>query len=179
MKNKTISFIVKVAMFSSLSFVCYYLKFPILPAFPFLEIQFSNLPAIIAGFALGPIGGLLVVFVRTLLKFLFMGSGTGGVGELADFLIGVAVILTTSLIYRKKKTKKIGAIALGIGTIIWVIVAMLLNWLVLAPLYKLPKESIPNYLFAGVLPFNCILATLVSVLTFFIYKSISKLLQKF
>lgn len=179
MKNHVISKIVKIAMFSSLSFICFYLKFPILPAFSFLEIQFSNLPAIIAGFSMGPISGVLVVLIRTLLKFLFMGTSTGGVGELADFLIGISVILTTSLIYKYHKNKKGGILSLICGCLVWIVISLLINWLILAPLYGMPKESIPNYLLAGVLPFNTILSILVSGLTFVVYKGISKLINKF
>lgn len=179
MKNQTISKIVKIAMFSSLSFLLFYLKFPILPSFSFLEIQFSNLPAILAGFALGPVSGCIVVVIRTLLKFLFIGSSTGGVGELADFLIGIFVVLTTSLIYLKHKTKKGGIISLIFGCVVWIVSALILNWLVLAPLYGLEKDIIPYYLFAGVLPFNAILSILVSLISFVVYKSISNLINKF
>ena len=179
MKNKTVSNIVKIATFSSLSFVCFYIGFP-LPFLPsWLDIQFSNLPAIIAGFSMGPISGLLVIFIRTLLKFLLMGTITGGVGELADFLIGISVILTTSLIYKKHKNKKGGIISLIFGSIVWIVVSFFLNWLVLAPLYGLKDKEMASYLFTGALPFNIILSVLVSILTFVVYKSISRLLNKF
>ena len=68
MQKKAVSFFVKVAMFAALSIVLYFISFP-LPFFvPFLKVQFSNLPAYIAGFALHPVGGLLVVVIRFLIK---------------------------------------------------------------------------------------------------------------
>lgn len=179
MRNRIVSTIVKVGMFSTLSFVFFLISFPILPSYAFLKIQFSNLPAIIAGFALGPWWGMIVVIVRTLLNIIFLGTNTGFVGELADFLIGIGVVLSTAIIYKKHKTKKGGLVALAVGFGVWIVLAMLLNWLVLAPLYGLPKQTLPAYLFAGVLPFNAILAAMVSVLTFLVYKRISILLQKF
>lgn len=179
MRNKTVSKMVKIAMFGTLSFLFFFLKFPILPSFPFLEIQFSNLPAIIAGFAMGPISGCVVVVVRTLLKIVFIPSTTGYVGELADFLIGVSVITVTSLIYMKHKSKKGGAVSLLFGCLTWIVVSVIFNWTLLGPLYGLKGKVLINYVLAGALPFNAILSTMVSLLTFIIYKRISILLQKF
>ena len=78
MKNKRlIDYISKVSIFSALSFILYlFPKFP-LPFFPsFLEVQFSNLPAILGGFVLGPIGGVIIVVVRFVLKLIFTLSSS-------------------------------------------------------------------------------------------------------
>ena len=102
MKNKKlIDYISKIAIFSALSFILYlFPKFP-LPFFPsFLDVQFSNLPAILGGFVLGPLGGCLIVIVRCALKLLLGMSTTAGVGEIADLLLGVCVVLSSSLIYK-------------------------------------------------------------------------------
>ena len=85
MKNKKlINYITKVAIFSALSTVLYvWVKFPLPFLFPsFLDVQFSNLPAILAGLALGPLGGALVVIIRTLGKIAISGSGTMYVGDI-------------------------------------------------------------------------------------------------
>ena len=180
MQKKAVSFFVKVAMFAALSIVLYFISFP-LPFFvPFLKVQFSNLPAYIAGFALHPVGGLLVVVIRFLIKIPM--SDTGVVGELADLAIGVVAVGVSSMIYQKYKTKKGAIVALIVGTICWIVTAMLMNAFVLAPLYDLPTndQSFMNtYLFANVLPFNAILSVLVAISTFLVYKRISNLLQKF
>ncbi len=180
MQKKTVSFFVKVAMFAALSIVLYFISFP-LPIFvPFLKVQFSNLPAYIAGFALHPIGGMLVVIIRFLIKIPLSDSGV--VSELADLVIGLSAVGISSLIYQKHKTKKGAIIALIVGTVCWIVVAMLINAFVLAPLYDLPtndKAFMNTYLFANVLPFNAILSVLVAIITFFVYKRISNLLQKF
>ena len=117
MKNKKlIDYISKVAIFSALSFILYlFPKFP-LPFFPsFLDIQFSNLPAILGGFVIGPLGGCLIVIVRCALKLLLGMSTTAGVGEIADLLLGVCVVLSSSLIYKKYKSKRGGFVALGVA----------------------------------------------------------------
>lgn len=198
MKNKkNLDYITKIAIFSALSCILYFFpKFP-LPFFPpFLDIQFSNLPGIIGGFAMGPIGGILIILIKTLIKLPF--SSTAYVGELADLLIGIATVLTSSLIYRHAKTKKGGLIALISGAIVWVLVALLVNWQISLPFYieffcngnidkfiqmcNLNQMNSSNYieifLFVAILPFNLLLASIVSTITFFVYKRISILIKK-
>ena len=63
-KNK-VEYIVKLAMYSALAFVLYNIKFPLPFMFPsFLDIQISELPALIAGFSMGPISGCLVIIIQ-------------------------------------------------------------------------------------------------------------------
>lgn len=197
MKNKKIfDYITKVAIFSALSIILYFVpKFPLPFLFPsFLDVQFSNLPAFIGGFVLGPVGGTIIVVVRTLIKLPF--SGTAGVGELADLVIGVSSVLVSSLIYKYTKTKKGGIIGLICGTLTWVAVALLANGTFLINFYKeafgidmvigMCKSVFPNiteanfmklYLFGAILPFNLMLASIVSLVTFFVYKRISLLFK--
>ena len=203
MKNKKlINYITKVAIFSALSTVLYvWVKFPLPFLFPsFLDIQFSNLPAILAGLALGPLGGALVVIIRTLGKLAISGTGTMYVGELADLLIGLATVLSISFIYKFNRTKKGGVIALIIGTIVWIVSSVLMNWLVMIPAYiklmfngsampliKMCQSVLPNmneenfmvvYLFGAALPFNALLSITVGIITFFVYKRVSIIFKK-
>ncbi len=198
MKSKKIlAYITKVAIFSAFSTMLYFFpKFPIAIIFPsFLEIQFSNLPAILGGFTLGPLGGFLIVLIKTLIKLPL--TSTACVGELGDFLIGIASVLASSLIYKHYKTKKGGIIGLVVGIITWTVVAIFVNWLILVPFYTkafgfnavlgMCQSIFPNmtennfiilYLFGSVLPFNLLLSTIVSLVTFLVYKRISVLFKK-
>ena len=137
MKKQKVLKIAQISILVSLSFILYLLKFPaatIIPIFPtFLELQFSNLPVIIGGFILGPVEGVIMVVIRTLLKLPL--THTIGVGEIADLVIGIATVLTSSLIYRKWRTKRGGYFALLFGAIAWVVVATLANWLFILPFY--------------------------------------------
>lgn len=184
---------VAIAIFSALSIVLYFVKFNIPTLFPgFLEIQFSNVPALIGGFMFGPSSGAIIIFVRTIVKLPM--TSTVGVGEFADLIIGVAVVLVSSLTYHKHKTRKRAALSLVYGSLVWVITSMLANWIILTPFYILlyfggSTESfaaslsvIPGinesnymykYLFYGILPFNLLLSTMVSFVTFLIYKRIA------
>lgn len=202
MKRKSIMKITETGILSAISTILYLpmFSFPLPFIFPgFLEIQFSNLPAIIAGFASGPVAGCVIVVVKTILKIFISGSSTSYVGELADLIIGVLVVLTASLIYKRNKTKKQAVISLGIGSIVWVASAILANWLILVPFYIelfmggnvdvfvsacsiIPGINESNYMIMylvfGALFFNMLLALTTSVVTFFVYKRISILFDK-
>lgn len=197
-KRELIDYVVKVAIFSTIAALLYtvpFLQFK-LPFFPaFLEFQFSNLPAILAGFILGPLGGTLVEIIKTLVKLPM--SHTACVGELADLVIGVSVVVSSSLIYKKNKTIKGGLIALIVGTIIWVFASLLANYTFLIRWYgyffgmdliiDMTKAVLPfvnenNFMFIYLtcccLPFNLIIALLTSLITFITYKKISKIFKK-
>lgn len=197
-RRSVIDYIVKVAIFSTIAALLYtvpFLQFK-LPFFPaFLEFQFSNLPAILTGFILGPVGGSLVIVIKTLVKLPM--SHTGFVGELADLLIGVSIVVSSSLIYKKRRTVKGGLIALSVGTLVWIGASLLANWGILIRWYgylfgmdtiiNMCKAVIPFidesnfmivYLTCCCLPFNAIIAIATSVITFFTYKRISKIFKK-
>lgn len=191
MRKKTIQKMTTVAILSALSVVFYmFLKFPLPFIFPsFLDIQFSNLPVILAGLIFGPSEALIVVIIRFLIKAPF--SSTAYVGEVADLVIGYLVGTFTSFIYHRNKTKKGGIIALVVGSIVWVVGAVIINSVVLLPWYintygmdavfgmlkVIPGITESNYMLYyvvfAVIPFNTLLAVIVSTVTFFVYKRIS------
>lgn len=190
--RKVYDYITKVAIFSALSFILYmFPKFP-LPIFPsFLEIQFSNLPAILGGFVLGPVGGTIIVLARFIIKLPF--SSTMYVGEVADLLLGLAVVLPSSIIYKYNRNKKGGIIALIIAVESWVISSIFINQYINIPFYAKMfggMESVINacsvvikginadnfmkyYLLYACIPFNLLLSTIVAAVTFLVYKRIS------
>lgn len=200
-RNKRITMkIAQVGILSALATILYLIKFPLPFLFPgFLDIQFSNLPAIIGGFAIGPVWGCLIIIIKTVLKLIIEGTGTAYVGELADVIIGIIVVLTTSLIYKQHKTKTRALVSLGVGTIVWIAVSIIANWLVLVPFYieffmigniesfvgkcsVIPGINENNYmimyLIFGAGLFNLTLSALTSLVTFFVYKRISILFDK-
>lgn len=200
-KNKRITMkIAQVGILSAIATILYLIKFPLPFLFPsFLDIQFSNLPAIIGGFAVGPVWGCIIIIIKTILKLLIEGTGTAYVGELADVIIGIIVVLTTSLIYKQHKTKARALVSLGIGTIVWIAASIIANWLVLVPFYieffmngnidifvgacsVIPGINENNYMMMylvfGAGLFNLTLSALTSLVTFFVYKRISILFDK-
>jgi riboflavin transporter FmnP len=199
MSRKSTIQLTVIANLTALSVLFYFVfKFPLPFLFPgFLEIQFSNLPAIIGGFALGPIAGSAIVVIRTLIKLPF--SSTAMVGELFDLILGVSTVLVSSLIYKRMKSKRGALIASIAGAVVWVIVAVLANYLFILDFYidyffggnveplvdmmsVIPGITVNNYmekyLIYATIPFNILLSTLVYGITFLVYKRISNFIHK-
>lgn len=198
MNRKKVLAITKTGIFAGLSTVLYFIRFP-LPMFPsFLEIQFSVLPAIIGGFTMGPVGGILIVVIKFLMSLPF--SKTAYVGDFADLLIGAATVLVTSMVYQKYKSKKGGLVALLLGSLTWIVTGVLANYFILVPAYlklffnndlegflQLCRVVIKDinadnymikYILYAVIPFNALIAFVVSTITFLVYKKISNFLHK-
>lgn len=167
------------------------LEFPIPFMPPFLKFDFSNIPALIGGFAYGPAVGVTVALVKALLHLLV--TTTGGVGELADFLTSASMVLTASLIYKHMRTRKNALWGMAAGTIVMSAVGAVTNYFILIPFYEkvMPMEQIiaacaavnraisgmATYILFGVLPFNLIKCVLISAITMMIYKKISRLIK--
>lgn len=192
-------FVAKIGGLSAISFVLYmFVKFP-LPIFPsFLDMQISELPAILAGFSLGPFAGALVIAIKCLIKLPF--TSTAYVGELTDMILGMAYVIPPSMIYARRKTKKTAVVGLVSGTLIAVSASMLINRFVSVPFFVrfffgndfdgiigavrglYPGVDRHNfysfYIFAGVLPFNLLRLSVVSLIAFAAYKKLSKFLRR-
>ncbi len=192
------AYITKMAMLTALAFILYaYVKFNLPSVFPaFLDIQISELPALLAGFAMGPISACVIIILKCLLKALAVPSVTGFAGEATDILLGIAFVLPASLIYYFKKDKKHALIGLCVGSSLLTVLAIIVNKFISIPLYSkiYGFDNIVNmvsalyenvtsdnfytyYLLLGVLPFNILRCTIVSVLTFVLYKRLSKILH--
>lgn len=187
---------VRVAIFGALSGIFYiFIKFPV-PFLPsFLEFHFDEVPAFIASFAYGPISGLLVLLVKTIIKLPF--TSTLGVGELSDLLYSAAFILPASLIYKRHRNFKAVLVGISLGTVLQLAVSLLGNVYVMIPFYMkvmgLPEESILflcqlanpkitnigwSYALFAVLPFNLIKDAAVICITLFTYKSVHRFIDK-
>ena len=134
-KKITPAYIAKTALLAAISYILYmFVKFPLPFMFPsFLEMQFSELPALLAGFGVGPLSGCLVIIIKCALKLPF--STTAMVGELMDCMIGLSVVLPASLFYSKLKTKKSALIGVIIAVSIATVFSMLFNHFVAIPFY--------------------------------------------
>ena len=82
-----------------------YFDFPIILAFPWLKIDLSEVPSLIGGFAYGPVVGGLIVTIKVFLRFLIRGTETGFVGEIANIIVGLALVIPAAWIYNKNKNK--------------------------------------------------------------------------
>ena len=179
------------AVMAAVSIVLSYMEFPMLFAPAFAKMDFSDLPALITGFAYGPVYGVAVELIKNLLGLL--KTQTGGIGELANFAMGASYVLPAAVIYQLNRTRKGAVIAMIVGSFVMGVVAAVLNYAVLLPLYTMfmPMDQIIA-MFTEILPFvhnsfdACLYSALptnilkgfaISVLVFLLYKHISPILK--
>ncbi len=194
MQNKKIRNLVMTSLLSAVGFILMFLDFsiPIMPSF--VKVDFSELPALIAAFALGPVWGVLVCLIKNLIHLLI--TTTAGVGELANFLLGASFVFSAGLVYKKHKSIKGALVASIIGSAVMAIVSLPVNFFITYPFYevfyKLPMNVIVG-MYSAILPsvdslweallifnvpFNFILKGIAtSVLTFLVYKRISPVIK--
>lgn len=174
--NKTI----KVSLLVAISVVLMYFDFPIIPAFPWLQIDLSEIPALMGGFAYGPITGGIIVILKVILRFLLKGTGTAFVGEIANIIVGLALVVPAAYIYHRNKSKKTAIIGMFSGALVMQIAGILANIYILLPLYGMQMEgaALANYVFLGIVPFNAVKALMVSVITYLLYKKVSRVIFK-
>ena len=170
--------IVGTALFSALSFVVSLLEFPIFPAASFLKLDFSAVFVLLGGFMYGPIAGVIICAVKELIRFA-MGSSTGGVGEIANFLVIFSLIIVPTTVYRFKKGLPVVIITLIIGVLCMTGAALVANRFIMFPLYMGEGAvSAFNSLWYYIIFFNLIKGVSVSAIVFLLYKRLSALFKK-
>lgn len=194
MKNEKLNILVKVSMLGVIAFLLMFIEIP-LPIFPsFLQIDISDLPALIGAFAMGPVAGVIIELLKNILHGLFKG-GTAFIGEFANFAVGSVMVIITGYLYNKNKSKKTAIMSLILGTVIMSIAAAILNYTLLLPLYEkvlgFPIKAVVamgnkinpsikdlnSFVVLSILPFNLLKGALVSAITMAVYKSVSPVLH--
>lgn len=169
--------IVGTAVFAALAYVVSFLEFPIFAAAGFLKLDFSAVFVLLAGFIFGPVYGIATCGVKELLCFITKSS-TGGVGEIANFIVIVGYILVPTIVYCYKKGIKTVVVTLLIGCVIEVLLALFANRFINFPLYMGEGAvSAFNSLWQFVMFFNLIKAVAVSIVSIAMYKRLSKFIK--
>ncbi|MCQ2436451.1 MAG: ECF transporter S component [Clostridia bacterium] len=179
------------AIMSAVAFVLMILEFavPLVPSF--LKFDFSDLPAFITSFAIGPVYGAIVELIKNVLHLTM--TTTSGVGELANFIIGACLVLPAGIIYKCIKSRKGAVIGSVSGAVTAAVVSVPVNYYITYPFYSnfMPMESIiaaysaifpwVDSLFKALLfvnlPFTLCKGIMTSIITFFIYKKLSPVLK--
>jgi riboflavin transporter FmnP len=195
-ENLNTKTMVKISVLSVIALILMLLDFPLWFTPTFLKFDISDVPALIGSFALGPMAGVLVQLVKNLLNLLIEGSGTGGVGELANFIVGSIYVYTAGLFYYRDKTFKNAVIGMTAGVLVMTISISLINYYFMIPFYAklfgLPIDKIvamgsavnkyvvdfKTLILYAVVPFNLFKGIIVTLVTLLMYKRVSPLLHK-
>ena len=186
-----------VGICAAIATVLHMIDFP-LPflAPPFYKLDFSELPVMLCGFYLGPTATVVCEALKILLKLLFKGTSTAFVGDFANFVVGCSLVLPATIIYHIRKTKGFAILGLVVGTVVLTAFGSAFNAIYLLPkfaaLFGMPLDaiigmgtdvngainSVSTLVLFAVVPMNLLKGSLVSILTFLLYKRVERVLFK-
>ena len=180
MKNLTIRKMVVLALLAALSVVLVaFVRFPLFPSAAFLEFDAGDIPIMIGTFALGPVAGLLMTTVVSLIQGFTFSAHSGPYGIIMHIISSGTLCLVAGLIYNRNKTRKQAVLALASATLAMVAVMVAAN-LIITPLFMgAPREAVVGMLVPVIIPFNLLKGIITSVCTFLLYKPLSKHVFKF
>ena len=178
----------RIAVLAAIASVLFLIEIPVVA---FYKLDLSNIPVLLGAFSMGTVPGLIILGIKSAIGLLH--SSSAGVGELADFVMGAALVIPAALIYHQNKTRKNAIIGMAVGTVCMIIAGILMNKYVLIPFYMgafhMDMEGILNFakvsgvdsewklllLVTG--PFNLLKGVVLSIVTGLIYKPLSPILH--
>lgn len=175
--NKT-NYLVKIGVLSAIAFVLQFTGNMLPKVAGFLEIEFSDFPAIIGALSLGPLAGFMIELIKNVIHLTM--STTGYVGEFANLIVNGSFVLVVGLFYKFNKTKKGAIIALILGSVVMPLSAAAVNYFIMLPLF-MPSASAAvklGLVASTITPFNFVRAVVLSFITIFSYKRLSPILHR-
>ena len=178
----------RIAILAAAASILFLLEIPIVA---FYKLDLSNIPVLLGAFSMGTVPGLIILALKSLIGLLH--SSSAGIGELADFIMGAALLIPASLIYHRDKTRKNALIGMAVGTLCTAVVGVLVNKFIMLPFYMgafhmdmdgiiaaakvngVDSEWKLLLLVTG--PFNLLKGVVLSIVTALIYKPLSPILH--
>ena len=184
----SVAMMTRIAILAAAASILFLLEIPIVA---FYKLDLSNIPVLLGAFSMGPVPGLIILALKSAIGLLH--SSSAGVGELADFVMGAALVLPAAIIYHRNKSRRNAIVGMAIGTAFMVVAGVLINKWVMLPFYMgafhMDMDGIIRA--AGVAgvdsewkllllitgPFNLLKGVVLSVVTALIYKPLSPILH--
>ncbi len=167
--------LVTMAILVAISIVLVFLvHLPLIPAVPFLEYDPADIPILIGAFAYGPVAGIILTVVTSVIQGMTVSASSGAYGIIMHIIATSVLVLVASGIYRVKHTKKGAILGLICGTLAMGLVMMPANHFITPIFMGVPTEVLDALLLPGILPFNLIKGGINSVVTFLVYKTVSR-----
>jgi riboflavin transporter FmnP len=153
------------------------IRFPIFPQVPFLEYEPADIPILIATFAFGPLAGLIVTVIASVVQGFTVSAHSGIYGILMHIISASTYVFTAGIIYRAKHSRLGAGIALVCGVLVSAAVMIPAN-LVVTPIFMgVHVDAVKEILVPFIIPFNLIKSGANGAIVFFLYKPISKLIK--
>ena len=192
----TVRNMTQIGILSAVAVVLMLFEIPLFFTPTFYKIDLSEIPVLIGSFSMGPVAGVVIEAIKIILKLLIKGSTTGGVGDVANFMVGCAYFLPAALVYRHCKNRKGAIWGTALGTTLLTLLGCFMNAFVLLPVYAkvygMPMQaliqmgtavnpSITNlttFILLAVAPFNLVKGIITSILSLLLYRHIRPLLTQ-
>jgi len=163
------------AMLVAISVVLVYLvHFPIFPAASFLEYDPADIPILIGAFAYGPVAGVVLTVIASLIQGFTVSAKSGLYGILMHIIATSTLVVIAGSLYRVKHTRAGAVIGLLCGTVSMGLVMMAANHFITPYFMNAPVAVVDAMLLPIILPFNLVKAGLNSTVTFIVYKAVSR-----
>ncbi len=177
MNQKTVR-LAKMGMLVAVSIVLvYFVHFPIFPAVAFLEYDPADIPILMGTFAFGPLAGVLLTVVTSIIQGVTVSAASGAYGIIMHIIATSVLVIVAGVIYKKNKSRKGAVIGLLLGVLAMTVVMIGAN-LVITPLFMGVPRNIVWDLMPFIAGFNAIKAGINGLVTFILYKRISGFLHK-
>ncbi len=185
MRNKNVEKLVKMALLCAMSVVLMYVvRFPLIPALPFLEYDMADVPILIGAFLYGPVAGLILTAVVSVLQALTVSAASGWVGGVMHFFATGAFVVLAGIIYRRRHTLRGAIEGLIAGSVAMILIMVPFNYY-LSPIFlqsaELSYQAAQGMIWSvmwSFVAFNAAKAGINSLATYLLYKPVSRLFHK-
>lgn len=184
---------VTISLLSTLAYVLMLIHLPF-KFLGFLELEFSDVPAIIATLTYGAGAGVVVEFIKNMIKMV-TASTTGGVGEIANFIISIAYIIPLGFLFKRLQNKQKVILSFLGGMVGFLVAGIVVNYFITVPLYAklfggmdtvvgVASATVPaiknlaTVVVLGITPFNFVKGILMSVAGYFVYKILFPIIKE-
>ena len=157
--NKNIKLMTVTALLAAMSIILSYFEIPIIPAFPFLKLDFAEVAIILCSVLFGFVPAVCAEAIRSIVSLFITGTASAGVGTAFNFVLGVIFVFIFCFVFQKK-CRNIW-VSMIVTALITALLACALNFLVVVPIYKqigmFPQGiATEYYILAGALPLNLV-----------------------
>ena len=151
---------------------------PIFPTAPFLEYDPADIPILICTFAYGPVAGFIVTIIASAIQAITVSAGSGLYGFLMHVISTSALCIPAGFIYQSKKSRRGALEAMLSGIVCMAGVMLFANHFITPYFMGAPTQVVDAMLLPTILPFNLIKGGINCLVTFLIYKPLSRFVIK-
>lgn len=152
--------------------------FPLLPGAPWMEYDPADIPIFIGTFLFGPVAGLALTLVVSVVQGVTVSAGSGPIGIIMHFLATGSFVLLAGNLYKRWHTRWGAVLALGCGVLCMTAVMVVCN-LIFSPIFMgATVQDVVEMLIPIIIPFNLMKAGANALVTYIIYKPIARLVHR-